>query len=288
MDPKKPTRQPYPSDLSDDQWELIKKMIPQPPNGGPQEHLWGEASLYSRREIVNALLYVRRTGCQWRYLPHDFPPWDLVYSYFQRFTRRGLLERIDKVLRRRIRRQMGRKATATAGIMDSQTVAATATGGGHGYDAGKRIRGRKRHLLVDTTGLLVTVHVTSGDVQDRDAALPLLRLTVEEEPTLKKVWTDAAYQGPRVSDAAEKVGIDVEVVANKPKGKGFQLVARRWVVERSFGWLHWDRRLNRDYEKTTSAAEGFVHLGFIGIMLNRDPEEPEGTGSLRKGTKKSA
>jgi putative transposase len=269
MDPQTPGRKPYPSDLSNEQWDLIKDMIPQPPEGGPQEHLWGKPSLYSRREVVNAILYVNRTGCQWRYLPHDFPPWDLVYSYFQTFTRRGIWERIQDSLRRRVRKAAGRKPTATAGSMDSQTAAATATGGAHGYDGGKKIRGRKRHLLVDTMGLLVAAHLTSASVQDRDAAASVLRQTAEKEPSLKTVWADGAYQGPRVAQAAQETGIVVNITAGGRKGEGFRIAAKRWVSERSFGWLHWDRRLNRDYEKSERSAEAFVYLGFVGVMLNR-------------------
>jgi putative transposase len=272
MDPKTPTRKAYPSDLSDERWELIKDLVPEPPEGGPQEHLLNGRNVYSRREVVNAMLYITRAGCPWRYLPHDFPPWELVYHYFQEFTRKGVWDKIGEALRRRTRRNEGREPTATAGSLDSQTVAGTATSGVHGYDGGKKIRGRKRHVLVDTLGLLIALHVTSGNVQDRDAALPVLEKAAEMEPTLEKVWADGAYQGPRVQAASRRTGIAVEITHGGKKGEGFRLATNRWVVERSFGWLGWDRRLNRDYEKTTMSAEAFVKIGFIGIMLKRTPE----------------
>lgn len=270
MDRQGKPREPYPSNLTDAQWDLIKDLIPEPREGGPQTILLeGKRCLYSRREIINAMLYVTRTGIPWRYLPHDFPPWDLVYHYFQEFTRKGIWDKIGETLRRRARRQEGKEPTATAGSMDSQTVAATATGGAHGYDGGKKLRGRKRHIVVDTLGLIVAVHISSADVQDRDAALPVLQKAAEMEPTLQVVWADGAYQGPRVQAASKQTGIDVEITHGGQKGEGFRLAPKRWVVERTFGWLHWDRRLNRDYEKTVASAETFVKLGFIGVILNR-------------------
>jgi len=137
MNASPPSRKCYPSDLSDEQWEQIRALIPVPPQHGPQHNLYGAPNLYSRREVINAIRYILRTGCPWRYLPHDFPPWDLVYSYFQTWTRNGTWERVHDVLRRRVRKQAGKRARATAGSLDSQSVPSTATGGGHGYDAGK-------------------------------------------------------------------------------------------------------------------------------------------------------
>lgn len=252
----------YPSDLTDAQWELVEPFVRGNPVG-PQP------VVHSRREVLNAILYVSRTGVQWRYLPHDFPDWQSVYSYFRQWKKDGTLKRIHDVLRGKVRRQEGRAPQPTAGIIDSQSVKTDVEAETRGYDANKKVKGRKRHLLVDTLGLVLVAWISSADVQDRDAAAAVLPLAAEQFPTLQKVWADMGYQGPRVQAIAEQTGVEVEIVKRSDTTPGFVVQAKRWIVERTFGWLSRERRLARDYERKEESSEAFVYLGMIRLMLGR-------------------
>jgi putative transposase len=264
MSPSVPAtpRQPYPSDLTDAQWALVEPFVRGNPVG-PQP------TVYSRREVLNAIFYVTKTGVQWRYLPHDFPDWQSVYSYFSQWKKDGTLKLIHDVLRGKVRKKAGRSQQPTAGILDSQSVKTDVEAETRGYDANKKLKGRKRHLLVDTLGLVLVAWMSTADVQDRDATAAVLPLAAEQFPTLQTVWADAAYQGPRVELFAQQAGLQVQVVKRSEQDQGFVVQPKRWIVERTFGWLSRERRLARDYERTEESSEAFIYLGMSRLMLGR-------------------
>ena len=255
-------RQPYPTDLTDAQWALIEPFV-RANHSGPQE------VIHSRREVVNAILYIKRTGAQWRYMPHDLPDWQVVYHYFALWKKDGTLKKLNDELRRRVRKQEGRAEEPTAGCLDSQSVKTLQEAETKGYDAGRKIKGRKRHILLDTLGLLLVSWMSTADVQDRDATQAVLPLAAQQYPMLKKVWVDGAYTGPQVDEVAKESGITLEVVKRSDQAKGFVLLPKRWIVERTFGWLNRQRRLSKDYERKESSSEAFIHLSMIDLMLRR-------------------
>lgn len=252
----------YPSDLSDAEWKLIEPLLPPPcQRGRPIE--------YPRREILNAIFYLLRSGCAWRMLPHDLPRWKLVSFYFYAWRDDGTLQRIHDTLRGKVRAAAGRNVQPSAAILDSQSVKTTDQGGERGYDAGKHINGRKRHLLVDTMGLLLVVFVTAASVQDAVAAKSVLLTAKERFARLRHIWADAAYAGALVDWVAQSLGWVLEIVKHLVKVVGFKLLPRRWVVERSIGWLNRSRRLSKDYETNTNSSEAMIMLVMIRIMLRR-------------------
>ena len=254
---------PYPSDLTDEQWALIEPMVPVKPGGRPAKH--------PRRRIVEAILYVNRTGCSWRSLPHDFPPWDTVYWYFQLWNAEGTTDRIHNALRDAVRDAAGRDPMASAGIVDSQSVKGADTVGAdsRGYDAGKKINGRKRHIVTDTLGLLIVVLVTAANLQDRDGGRLVLNRARMAMPSIVVVWADGGYAGKLLAFAQYYLLITVQIVKRTDKRPTFEVLPRRWVVERTLSWLMRTRRLARDYERLPAHTEAMVKWSMIGLMTRR-------------------
>jgi putative transposase len=253
----------YTSDLTDAEWPLIDYCFPKPcKTGRPREH--------SYRELLNAVFYVVRTACQWRNLPKDFAPWPTVYHYFRLWKRSGLWKQIHTHLREHLRQVAGRKRHATAGIIDSQSVKSTECSDQRGYDAGKKVNGRKRHVLVDTLGLVLLVLVLPANLQDRDAARQLLGEFFGRPAwrRVKHIWADGGYAGALIDWALKLWRCTIEIV-KRTEAHVFHVSPRRWVVERTFGWLGRYRRLNRDYERQAQTGEVMVYLAMIRLMLAR-------------------
>jgi putative transposase len=264
-----PTARPrrYPSDTDDDEWAVLAPYVPV---GGTTVQ-GGRPPLYPRRDVVDAIRYVDRTSCQWRALPADFPPWDTVYHYFRTWNRDGTLTRMHDGLRMQVRQVLGRDRDPTAAAVDSQSVRAAETVAktSRGYDAGKKINGRKRHIVVDTCGLLLVVLVTGAGVQDRDAARLLLWALRTCFPTVRLLWADGGYSGQLVAWAAAVLGLTVEIVRKLAGQVGFQVLPRRWVVERTFAWINRCRRTVRDYERLPAHHAAMVQWAMVIIMTRR-------------------
>jgi transposase len=264
-----PTTRPrrYPSDTDDDEWQI---MAPYVPVGGTTSQ-GGHPVTYPRRDIVDAIRYVDRTSCQWRALPADFPPWPTVYHYFQTWTADGTLTRMHNGLRTELRQALGRNDDPSAAAADSQSVRAaeTVAKANRGYDAGKKINGRKRHIVVDTCGLLLVVLVTGANVQDRDAARLLLWALRTCFPTISLLWADGGYSGQLVDWAATTLNLTVQIIRKLAGQIGFQVLPRRWVAERTFAWINRCRRTIRDYERLPAHHAAMVQWSMIIIMTRR-------------------
>lgn len=255
-------RKPYPTDYTDEQYELLECRIPPP-------ELLGRKRTVDLREVFNALNYLTRTGCQWRLLPLEFPAWQTVYYYFRKWRDADWFLCWNDSLREELRQANGRSADPSAAIIDSQSVKTTEVAEERGYDAGKKINGRKRHALVDTMGLAICFLVLAANIQDRDGAKALLEEVKDRMPRLKIIWADGGYRGKLITWVAETCRWLLQVVLRKDDVKGFHVLPRRWVVERTFAWIGRNRRLSKDYERKAKSEEAFCYYAMINLMLRR-------------------
>ena len=248
----------YPTNVSNSQWQIISKFLD-----------IDRSRKYDLREVANAILYLVKTGCQWRMLPGDFPNWAIVYYYFSVWKKNGTLEQIHESLVERIRKKHGKNEEPSVGIIDAQSVKSTLVSSqDKGFDAGKKIKGIKRHIIVDTIGLILAVVIQSASVQDRDGAISVIEKLTESWKKIIKIFADGGYAGKLITTIKEKFKIELEII-KRDELHTFKILPKRWIVERTFAWIDTNRRNSKNYERLNQTSVAMVHLSAIRIMLNR-------------------
>jgi putative transposase len=258
------TRLAYPSDLSDVEWWIVAPFVPTEKGGGRRREI-------DMREVLNGIFYVLRTGCGWEYLPHDFPCWQTVYGYFNEWSRSDLWTQMNDALREAVREQEEREAEASAAIVDSQSVKSTASAGERGFDGAKLVTGRKRFILVEVMGFLIRVLVTKASTPERTGAKLLLERTFTQTlEHLALLWADAGFSGEEFAAwVKQHFDCEVEIVKRSDDAKGFVVLPRRWVVERTFAWLTRFRRLSKEFEVLVRNSEAMIYAAMTRLMLSR-------------------
>lgn len=254
----------YPSDLTSEQWNLISALLRQNTRGPG-----GRPRTYPLREILNGMLYVLRGGISWRMMPSDLPPWSTVYGQFRKWKKDGTFERMNAILREEVRKKEGKEPTPSLVIIDSQSAQTTESGGVRGLDAGKKVKGRKRHIVVDTLGMIWAAVVHAADVQDPTGARLVLPKLHGKVPRLKVILADKIYQGTLSILAWALGGWKLEIVSRAKGQKGFSVLPKRWIVERTFAWMGRNRRLSKDYERLPETSEAWIYLSMVWLMTRR-------------------
>jgi putative transposase len=252
-------RKRYGSDTSKAEWKVIKPLLPK----------FGANLQLNPRRIVDAIFYVNRTGVQWRELPSDYPNWSSIFYHYDKWRSNGVFEALNEAMVKMERERVGRKAKPTGGVMDSQSVKTTAEATEVGYDGGKKIKGHKRHIITDTCGNLLKVVVSAAGLSDNEGGKKIIDKVKSAFPTLKKIWADGNYKGQFIIYVQEELGAILEQVKRAAGQKGFQVLPRRWVVERTFAWIDRSRRLSKDYERLPQSSEAMVYLASIRLLLRR-------------------
>ncbi len=263
--PKEVSVKRYPSDLTDEEWEILKEALEE-----IEPYTTGRPREVDLREVLNAIYYINKTGCQWRYLPKDFPSYLLVSYYYQKWVYNKTWEKLNTALRQNLRKKNGRSENPSAGIIDTQSVKGTPESAlESGFDGGKLVKGRKRHIVVDTMGYILIVMVHAANIYDGRAAREVLNRLFSLVSTVKKIWADGTYRGEELAQWVKaQFQCDLEVV-NKKTGEGFQILPRRWVVERTFAWVGRSRRLSKDYERNPASSASMVYVASGRLMLRR-------------------